>query len=848
MQEAVPTVDITDCEREPVHIPGSIQPFGFLVAFALPTWTIAHVSLNAAAVFAIDDPATMIGMPMETILPGGTIHDLRNVFQGAMISGFAERMTGVPVGSAQRPHDILIHASGQIAIAEFLPCAGADTVRTDPTTLVKTVIDRLRRTTTFQTFLTSAARQIRAVTGYDRVMIYKFAEDDTGVVVAEAVRGGMPPFLNLRYPASDIPAQARALFKRQWLRSIPSVAYEPVPIVPALTSKGLPLDLSLSTLRSVSPIHLQYLRNMGSAATMTVSIMQGERLWGLVACHHETPRRISAATSAAIELLAQVLSTQIEVKQQNDALAEIAKVRQVHDTLIATMEPDETIFDNLRRFGDLLNEMIASDGIGIWTNDRFEGEGIVPPADGIGELIRFLNAKRPDRVFATQALSKDLPDALRYTESVSGLLSIPFSRAPQDYLLLFRREVVQTVTWGGDPNKAINTDGQSHTLSPRASFAAWKEQVRDTALPWRKTETMIAETLRISLLDVILRRANLVDRERRIAQESQLLLVAELNHRVKNVLAVIRSLVRQSQKGGAQTVESFTDDLQNRIHALSVAHDQLTQSHWKAAPLKRLIEAEAQAWTEVDDVRLVLDGPAVMIDARAYQTLALVLHEMMTNAAKYGALSVKTGKLHIAWTLEKTGDLVLTWQEAGGPPVQPPTRRGFGTIVVEQSIPFELQGEAIVEYRPEGVSARFKVPYDLVQKGTPEPIDVKRSASPAPRVDLSGKTLLLVEDSMMIALDAQSMLQNCGAEVEIAATTRDARRAIKLNAFDAAILDVNLYIETSFAIAEDLQDRAIPFVFATGYGETIVVPERFKDVVVISKPYAEDTLRAAFAI
>ena len=178
-------------------------------------------------------------------------------------------------------------------------------------------------------------------------------------------------------------------------------------------------------------------------------------------------------------------------------------------------------------------------------------------------------------------------------------------------------------------------------------------------------------------------------------------------------------------------------------------------------------------------------------------------------------------------------------------PWQPPSRRGFGTVVVEQSIPFELKGTAQIDYAADGVKALFMIPAEFVLAG--EAANAPRRALPIERADLKGKSLLLVEDSMMIALDAQAMLQNCGAEVELAATIADARRAMNLNTFDAAILDVNLYTETSFAIAEDLQDREIPFVFATGYGETIVMPDRFKGVFVVSKPYVEDVLRAALA-
>ena len=837
-------VDTSECAKEPVHIPGAIQPFGCLVALSLPTWSIAHVSTNASVLFGCESPEAMIGARMETILSPQIIHDLRNVFQAAMISGFAERLPLVVAGVANETYDILIHSSGSYAIAEFIPMAGADTMRADPTSLVKTIIDRLRRTTTFQTFLTSAARQIRAVTGYDRVMIYQFLEDDSGQVVAEALRMGMTPFMGLRYPASDIPPQARALFKRHWLRMIPAVEHQTIPIIPLLTDKKLPLDLSQSTLRAASPTHLEYLRNMGSGATLTVSIMIGDRLWGLIACHHEVPRRISATTCAAVELFAQVFSTQIEAKQQNDDLAQIAKARETHDRLLAAMEPEETIFDNLRRFGALLRDMIACDGIGVWAGGRFEGEGITPPVDAIADLVHFLNAQRGDRAYATSALGDVFPDAMSYADKVSGLIAIPISRAPKDFLLLFRREVVQIVTWGGDPNKVVVPGGGGLKLGPRASFEAWKEYVSGTAVPWKRSEIEIAEALRVSLLDIILRRANIIDAEKKIAQENQLLIVAELNHRVKNVLAVIRSLVRQSRRG-SQTIEEFAHDLQSRIQALSIAHDQLTQGNWKAASLRNLIKAEADAWTNPGDPRLVLTGPGIMIEARAYQTLALVLHEMMTNAAKYGALSVPAGRLDLSWTQEMNGDLAMSWVESNGPPVVPPKRRGFGSIVVEQSIPFELHGTASIEHRPDGTIASFMIPAAFVTKG-----DDDLASAPLPsvaRADLNGKNLLLVEDSMMIAFDAQAMLQDCGADVEIAATSSDARRALKLSKFDAAILDVNLYTDTSFGVAEDLQDLAIPFVFATGYGETVTVPDRFKDIPVLSKPYIEDALRAALA-
>ncbi len=835
------TIDLSACEREPVHVPGAIQTHGFLVAFQLPTWTVAHVSANAGRLFGQASPEAMIGLPIDALMTARLIHDLRNTFQAATITGLAERLSDVEVGTEGLLHDLFIHASGPHAVVEAVPVAGADTTKSDPSMLVKAMMDRLRRTTTLASFLTSAVRQIRAITGYDRVMIYQFLEDGSGEVVSEALRSGLEPYLRLHYPASDIPAQARALYKRQWLRLIPDVNYAPIALIPDVGANGLPLDLSLAGLRSASPIHLQYLRNMGSAATLTVSIMDGDALWGLIACHHQTPRRLSTTTCAAMELFAMVLSPQIEAKRKQDQLSGLIETRRVHDALIASMTPEETVFDNLPKFEGMLREMIACEGVGVLKGGRFEGMGRTPPEDAIGELVRFLTTKSADHVFATDALGSELPDAARYADRVAGLIALPIPRSPRDVLLLFRPAVTQTVLWGGDPNKPV--DIQSQTLGPRKSFAAWREVVHGKSLPWPSDALAIAETLRISLLNIVLRRADFVDRERRLAQESQTLLVAELNHRIKNVLAVVSSLVRQSRQD-VRSVAAFADNLQNRLQALSTAHDQLTRSHWRAASLRTLIEAEARAWVNVETDRLTLSGPPVMVAARAYQTLALVLHEMMTNAAKYGSLSAPGGTLDIVWRVED--DLVIAWTEAGGPSVSPPSRRGFGTIVTQQSIAFELHGTASVDYRPEGVQARFTIPAALVHTVTQEEGDIQRRAA-TPMADLLGKNLLLVEDSMMIALDAQTMLQGCGADVELVSTTHDAKRALDLTRFDAAILDVNLFNETSFSIAENLQDHGIPFVFATGYGELVTVPERFKDVSIVSKPYAEDMLRAALA-
>ncbi len=840
--------DLADCAREPIHLSGAIQPHGCLLVCDLDGWTVTHASANAAAFLELAGDAPLVGRSAEDIIARQLLHDLRNTLQGSMISGSAERLVNVTVAEGLPAMDAAIHAAGRSAVLEFNLHAGADTTTTDPIVLVKSMVGRLKRAPTLARFLQLAAAQLRAVTGYDRVMIYKFLPDDSGQVVAEAVRSGLTPFLDLRYPASDIPAQARDLYKRQWLRMIVDVTYTPVPILDHADAE--PLDLSLSSLRSVSPIHLEYLRNMGSAATLTVSLMAGDRLWGLIACHHEAPRRISAATCAAAELFGQIFSLQIEAKEHAEEQAHAARSHDAHDRLIAGMPLDETPFDNLARFDRPLRELIPCDGIGVWSEGRFTGIGDVPPTSALPGMIELLDHADPHEVFSTSLLAREMPLATTFADRVSGMVALPFSRATRHYLLFFRREVIQTVTWGGNPQKPVEKSPDGIRIGPRKSFEAWREVVRGQSVPWRPAEIQIAESLRVSLLDVILRRSDLLNKERRAAQEGQSLLIAELNHRVKNVLALIRSLVRQSRQG-ADSLDTFTTDLEHRIRALAFAHDQLTHVGWRGAPLRQLLVAEVDAWASQAGGRVEFDGPVVTLGSRAYQALALVFHEMMTNAAKYGALSGPAGVLQVRWVVDVMGDLQITWTESGGPPVQPPKRRGFGSVIVDQTVPFELQGESRVDFRPEGVRGFFRVPAASLVPNEPESAADMEGAGPdlalPPAVAIQGKRLLLVEDSMMIALDAQAMLSDAGLNVEIAGNVADAGRALTVNAFDLAVLDVNLSGETSFPVADALRGRGVPFVFATGYGESIAVPERYADVPVVAKPYDEKSLRFALA-
>ena len=198
-------------------------------------------------------------------------------------------------------------------------------------------------------------------------------------------------------------------------------------------------------------------------------------------------------------------------------------------------------------------------------------------------------------------------------------------------------------------------------------------------------------------------------RARQAANERQELLIAELNHRVRNILAVIRGLIRQSQPKSGSSIEDFVRLVDGRIHALARAHNQITDDHWGPAPIRALIDAEAAAFLADQTERIIVDGPDFLLNPQAYSTMALVIHELVTNSAKYGGLS-DSGKAHISWRLNEAGDLLLEWRESGGPPVKPPSRKGFGSTIIDRSVPYDLGGDSSIDYKREGVEARFRIP------------------------------------------------------------------------------------------------------------------------------------------
>jgi light-regulated signal transduction histidine kinase (bacteriophytochrome) len=803
-------VDLANCDREPIHLIGAVQPFGFLIAVSGAEWTVTRVSSNVSQWLG-REPNTLLGLPIHQVFTENAIHAIRGHLQSAIMSDGVARAFGLTLTESGRLFDIAVHINGDSVVIECEP--PIDEPAFNASAVVRGMVTRLRRITDERAFYHIAAREMRALTNFDRVMIYRFDSDGSGEVIAEAARGGVEPYLGLHYPASDIPQQARILYERNWLRIIPDIAASPSPIQPSLDRTGLPLDLSLSILRSVSPIHIEYLHNMGVSSSMSVSILR------------QTKNR----------------------ERENESVYE-TRAHKLHQQLVSVMAREETRFETIIAHLDDIGELLTCNGVGVWVNGGGTLKGLTPNQQQFADLIAYLRGREISEVYARRDIGSEYPQGRDFAERAAGMLVVPLSQPARDYLIFFRKELARSVNWAGDPSKPVTVGPSGARLTPRKSFELWKETVKGQSQDWLPGECRIAETLRVSLLEVILRLSSVTDAERRRSQEHQELLIAELNHRLRNILTLIRGVISQS-KDSATNLEDFTKIVGGRIHALARAHDQITADNWGPASFHRLISAETGAYLGSRADRVVISGPDILLEPQAFTTVALVLHEMITNSAKYGALSDTLGQVDIATSIDQRGQLVVNWEEHGGPPVRPPTRRGFGSTVIERSIPHDLNGESELEFILAGVKARFVIPSAYVRTPLHEAEAVGESKIPAVSINALPKDVLLVEDNIIIALDTEETLRRFGIEsVRIAGSVAQAIKTIQESAPNFALLDVNLGNETSFEIAEVLAKRNVPFAFATGYGEHTAFPASFGDAPRLRKPYTVASLRAALAV
>jgi two-component system, chemotaxis family, sensor kinase Cph1 len=671
--------DVTDCDREPIHIPGAIQPHGLLLVADADLVVVGGAG-DVEGRLAAD----WIGRPLPELL-GRPLPELASA--GAPAEGPAEAVALGPVVTGQ-PSDEGLDASARFQDGRWLvQLEPRSTSWADAATLLAWLDGAgglLERAADLKELCARAAEVFRELTGFDRVMIYRFLDDGAGVVVAEDRDPELGSFLNHHFPASDVPKQARDLYVRNRVRVIPDAGYAPAPLRPA----GLrDLDLSDIDLRSVSPIHVQYLRNMGVGASASVSIVKDGLLWGLVACHHRAPRTLPYAERLACRALGGSLARQVRAKEEAEGYRERLRLRAAEDVVAGRLMAEADLGSLIAESADDLQRMLAADGFAAVQGRELTCVGRCPDRADVREVAAWVRGGGAVPIH-TESLPEIFPEARAYADLASGLLAVTVSSEEPIILLWFRAEHRELVEWAGNPHKAV-TVRPGETLSPRASFEAWTEEVRGRARPWTLNEIDAAgrlvralfearQTRRIRELNKELS-ATVADKESLLVQKDYLL--KEVNHRVQNSLQIVSAfLAMQARAEKDPTLTKHLEEAQRRLSAVALVHrrlysDDSVQIVDLARYLEELIQDMRTALGEDWASALAVDLAPVAMPVDAAVNVGLVLTELVINANKY-AYDGQPGPLSISLEQYRNRFRLIVADRGHG---KAGTRQGFGT-------------------------------------------------------------------------------------------------------------------------------------------------------------------------
>ncbi len=500
------TADLAECAREPIHTPGSVQPHGVLLVLGAPGLVVTQASENLWHLLGVE-AGEALGQPLSFALGADAAAALRDRLYAALPETRTEYLGFVtPSGGGRSFHAVAHRNAAGVVLELEVATPPEPPLATHPLLDAFTLMAEASPRVADLARLTAAA--VRSLTRFDRVVIYRFDEGFNGTVVGEDGTGRLPALLDHRFPAGDIPAQARELYRLNRVRIIPDARYRPVPLTPALDpATGAQLDMTHSTLRSVSPAHVEYMRNMQTAASMSVSILRGGRLWGLIACHHAEPRGVPFQAREACDLFARVFALRLSTLENATDFGRQFEVRAAYATLLGAMADRGDFAAALAEHPHELLALADAGGAAILTDAGCLLVGETPTEAEVRALAAWLAAEARDSPYATESLSAECPAAAAYKGHASGLLAVAVARSRPHYVMWFRPEVLRTVNWGGDPTQPFTAGPGGVRLHPRRSFEAWRETVRDRAPPWRDAEVGGAGELRDAVVGVILRKA-----------------------------------------------------------------------------------------------------------------------------------------------------------------------------------------------------------------------------------------------------------------------------------------------------------------------------------------------------
>ncbi|SER21146.1 ATP-binding protein [Pedobacter rhizosphaerae] len=647
------SVDLTNCDKEPIHIPGKIQSHGFLIAVDKNSLTISYISENTGA-FLNKVSKDLLKQPLSFInnfiTQRGPEFDVEDLLKLGIIRKSFDAISPHPIEIDGNPFYLIISSSTNDWLLEFEPV----TLQYDIQSSIGRSASAMLQGKTVSALLTSAALEVKKLINYDRIMIYKFLDDGHGEVVAEEKEENLEPFFGLHYPASDIPKQARELYKLNLTRLIADVNTSDSAILTYNEDK--PLDLTNGGLRAVSPIHIQYLKNMEVDSSFSISLITKGELWGLIACHNYTPKFIDYKAREGSKLIGQILSSALEYRQEEEDAEIIAEFKDTASVLSEHLNRDKYLIEAITSHKRTILDVTKATGVAIIFENGLTTLGNVPGNDDIYELVAWLRKTSDETIYYTHRLSEIFHPARKYKETASGILSCVLSKELGEMIIWFKPEQITTVHWAGNPEKPVTTaDNGLLSLSPRKSFETWAQVVNNTSERWLPEE--IASVLRVR--EIIITDVNKKANEVRLLNEKLQAAYEELDtfsytisHDLRTPLTSIKTYAELMLKN--KSIDDNGKKMLDRIltgadkmnflikEILNLARVGRSDVIFETVSMPLLLkDITTEVWTafKADNAELVLGQ---LPDLKGDNTMiAQVFTNLISNAVKYSSMVEK---------------------------------------------------------------------------------------------------------------------------------------------------------------------------------------------------------------
>ena len=853
--ERVPPVDLLTCDAEPIHTPGAIQRFGFLAAFDREG-LVFRISSNLPDFLPLT-PAAVLGRPLEYLLGSEAAASCRALLDSAD----SDASSTLPVFDACLPGGktgftltLTLTETGRGMLVEAEPQTGDVTDYTRALRDVSKSCERLRETRTVAELLRMGADVVADLCGYHRTMVYRFDSEMNGEIVVEVVNGVEARWRGQHFPHTDIPAQARALYLRNRIRMIVDIGYEPAPLLGLGSDAASPLDLGTVMLRAISPLHVEYLSNMGVRATLTMSLIVHGRLWGMIVCHHNDILHAEAPMRLTCDLIAQVVSLQLEQLLAAEHAQALGRLKQTVDTLMSAVRQAEIDANSTLPDTDVLLQEWDADSLELVLDGERRRFGREAPERLWALLNQSFGHQPSAEATAIDRLTTLLPESNCDPDWVAGALWVPLSETREDYLLWLRREQLQKIPWAGHHEKLLadSGEGQPPRLTPRASFETWIEEVRGRCLSWSVAQVEAAEYLARSLRNNQEQKIRERSRQLMAASAAKSQFLAQMSHEIRTPMNAILGFAKLLEG------EPLTADQQEMVHRintagrslLSIINDILDFSKIEAGqlkidhqPFKRAellghIQSLMGAVARGKGLTLGLQDETAIAGRLSGDALRIeqVLINLVGNAIKFTGRGGVTLRVKPVGITEASARLRFEIEDTGiglSPDAlarlfQPFTQadsgiaRRFGGTGLGLSISkrlVELMGGEIGVTSTPGVGSTFwfELPFErLADEETP-----RGSAAEVKGPRLQGLRLLVVDDSPINLKLAERVLQREGAEVTLMSDGQQALDGLRANpaGFDLVLMDIHMPVMDGLAatraIREELGLVTLPVIALT---------------------------------